>query len=268
MENNTKPTVWIVGDSFSYIDREDICHDTWHLLVPKLLDYDLLNDSLVGSSQDWAWRKIRDWQFEIKPQDQLIVVLTHPSRFWFFEDMPDTSNHNTVDFDEIVNDKEKTLAAKYFIKHIQRPELDIQMTDHRMGWLSNLVYKNGWKKPIIIQAFPQTLYTDLYPNLIFSNGNLFAINKKEEVGDIKDKNWDTRYNHMCLTNHAILAEKIVKTIVSNAELDLITGFKEKIYSQELITNQENAKTELSIKQVENYKNRKGPTESWLTRFKS
>lgn len=268
MEESNKPTLWVVGDSFSIISRTDVCDNAWTILLPKLLGFDLNNDSLAGTSQDWAWRNIRNWQFEIKPQDQLVIVLTHPSRYWFFEDQPDLSNHNIVDFDKIVNDTEKVKAAKYFIQYIQRPELDIQATDHRMGWLSNLVYKYGWKKPIIIQAFPQTLYTDLYPNLIFSKGNLFAINKAEEANDIENKDWDTRYNHMCLSNHKILADKIVNTITTGVELDLTTGFKEKIYSKELLENEELAKQELSVSQLEIYKGLKGNTESWLTRFRS
>ncbi len=268
MEKFKKSTLYIIGDSFSVINRDDICDDQWHLLLPKLVDFDLVNDSYSGTSQDWAWRKIRDLQFEIQPKDQLIVVLTHPSRFWFFEDRPDLSNHNIVDFDKIVNDKEKVLAAKYFIQYIQRPELDIQATDHRIGWLSNLVLKNNWRKPIILYAFPQTIYEDLYPNLIFSKGNLFAINKLEEVGNIKDKNWDTRYNHMCLSNHKILAEKLSKTILNNEEINLIDGFKQKIYGQELLDNEALSKIELSIKQLDTFKNLTGPTESWITRFKS
>lgn len=266
MVESDKPILWIVGDSFSYIDQQDFCNQIWPILIPSAIGYDLHNDSMPGTAQDWAWRKIRDWQFRIRPIDQLVVVLTHPSRYWFFEDMPDVSNHNLVDFDQIVNDKDKVRAALSFIQHIQRPELDIQTVDHRMGWLSNLVYKNNWKKPIIIAAFAQTIYTDLYPNLIFSKGNLFVVNKEEEVNNVKDKNWDTRYNHLCLSNHKILAEKIANTITTGCELDLTTGFIDKIYRQELLDDPE--QKELSPLRVKHYQEKSGSLESWLTRFKS
>lgn len=266
MTNSSK--LWVVGDSFSVINQDDYCEEIWPVILAKNLQFDLYNQSCVGTSQDWAFRIIRDWQFNISPEDQLIVVLTHPSRFWFFEDRPDLSNRNIVDFDKAINNQDRANAARYFIQYIQRPELDIQQTDHRLGWLSNLVYKNNWRKPIIILGFAQTIYENLYPNLIFSYGNLFAINKAEELGDIKNKDWDARYNHLCLSNHSILAKKIEDTIKNQNNLDLTSGFKEKIYSNELINNDSLALCELSIKQLEIYKKLSGHTESWLTRFRS
>lgn len=266
MQNNLKPTLWIVGDSFSHINQEDICEDTWHLILPKTLNFDLHNYSQGGTAQDWAWRNLRDWQFEIKPEDQLIVVLTHPSRFWFFEDRPDVSNHNIIDFDYVINDKERALAAKYFIQYIQRPELDIQALDHKMGWLSNLVYKNNWKKPLIIKAFEQSIYTDLYPNLIFSNGSLYDVSVAEGNRTVENRHTDTRYNHLCLSNHKILAEKITNTITTGCELDLTTGFRQNIYTKELLENPK--QTELSPAQLQIYNTSKPINESWLTRLKS
>ncbi len=260
--------MWIVGDSFSHINNEDICENAWHLIVPKTLDLDLHNYSQGGTAQDWAWRNLRDWQFEITPADQLIIVLTHPSRFWFFEDHPTVSNHNIVDFDQVINDKDRALAAKHFIQYIQRPELDIQATDHRMGWLSNMVYKYNWKKPIIIKAFEQTIYTDLYPNLIFAKGNLYDVSRGEDTETIEHRYCDIRYNHLCLSNHKILADKLVDTIVNGSLLDLTTGFLEKIYSKDLLEDNNLVTSELSAKQFEIYKTAKPKFESWLTRLKS
>ena len=264
---DSKPKLWIVGDSFSYLDNNDLNNDAWPLLLPRSLNWDSTNNSLKGTSQDWAWRIIRDWQFDIKPNDQLIIALTHPSRVWFFEDRPELANYNIVDLDVLLGDKERLLAVKYYVEQIQRPEIDIQATDHRMGWLSNLVYRNNWRKPIIIQGFAQTIYTDLYPNLIFSKGNLFTVNRKEEAKDFPSKNWDLRYNHMCLSNHKILVEKIINTINTGEELDLTTGFIENNYSKKLLEDKDLAAKELSTYRLEDY-HKVDPIIPWTLRFKS
>jgi len=261
-------TVWIIGDSFSYVNPHDHSDKIWTTQIANRLDYTLYNESLPGTSQDWAWRLIANYQDRITSDDQLIITLTHPSRFWFFEDRPDAANHDILDFDKIINDDEKVKAARYFIQHIQRPELDIQLTDHRMGWLSYLVEKYKWRKPIILLGFPQLIYQDLYPNLIFSNGALLHISKNEYLGNIEHRGRDCRYNHMCLSNHTILVDKLVNTLKTGADLDLTNGFNEKIYRKELLDNADLSKDELSIIQLREFQSMSKAEESWLTRFKS
>lgn len=266
MANNMKPVLWITGDSFSEIKNDDVNHNTWPIALAKTLGYDLYNESLAGTAQDWAFLIIKKYKSQITPNDQIIVALTHPSRFWFFEDLPDVSNSSIVNFEEIVNDNDRVAAARYYIRYLQRLNLDCQMLDHRLGWLNNLVLINNWKPPLIILGFNQLIDEQEYPNLMFSRGSLFDVSKQEEGAGVENRGWDPRYNHMCISNHAILVEKIVNTLNTGTVLNLTTGFLQNIFNSDLLADSEHAAQELSIERLNLYNSSGHSPGSWYSRI--
>lgn len=241
------PTLWVTGDSFSNVNLEDINENAWSVNLSKQLKYSLANESLPGCNQDWCWRVIKKYQHEITQEDQIVIALTDYSRFWFYKEHPNITNSFIVDFEERINDPSKTKAAEYYIKYIQRDDLDAQFQEHRLGWLNNLVRIKGWKKPIILQAFESGIETDQFPDLIFSKGCLSDISKAEEVGNIEQRGIDVRYNHMCISNHKILVQKIMDTITSNSILDLTHGFNKQCFSKATL-NQSAEISPLHLKQ--------------------
>ena len=64
--------IYIVGDSFSsnnWASNADASENTWHKLLGKQLDAEVVNKSLIGSSQDYAWAHIHLCQPSITPDD-------------------------------------------------------------------------------------------------------------------------------------------------------------------------------------------------------
>lgn len=239
-------TLWITGDSFSVTIPDDQHIIPWTMQLANQLNYNLKNNSEWGVCQDWSWDFINREKLNISSNDQLIVVLTDPARFWYFEEIPSLTNSHVLDFSGLVENKNRTQAASNYIQYIQRPSLDTQMMAHRLGWLNNLATLKSWKKPIILVAFDMYL-PDLsdFNNLVFSDGCLRSIDQREHTEDFKLKTIDVRYNHLCLRNHSVLANKLYNTIINNENLDLHTGFHTHILSNNSMEDPKFIETDLS-----------------------
>jgi hypothetical protein len=233
--------VYIVGDSFSsnnWASDTDVSDNIWPRLLGKQLDAEVVNKSLIGSSQDYAWIHLHLCQTIITPDDYVIVCLTHPARFWFFENFPMFSTIDQIESYERIHGVGPTsMAARNFIKHFQRKDLDTLWLKNRLGWLANATYTNGWRKPLILYSMQiDDLDESQYPDLSFSKGYLHDHISLPELPSGADyetfvRPYDPRYNHMCLSNHSILAEKIYKSLTANIALDLTTDdFKKDIFN--------------------------------------
>ena len=250
--------LYITGDSFSQTHSDDINDKVWPIQLARYIDADLLNSSCVGVSQDWNWSMLDKWSTKISSNDQLIVLLTDPGRFWFIEEKPELSNSWIVEseFEKLIGNSNIKKAIEYYVQYIQRPEIDCRFLMHRLGWLNNLVRINNWRKPLIIMAFNQFIPNPQhYPDLMFVSGNLMHISHAEtDVDDTIDYKFvDTRYNHFTLSNHTILATKIGKFLTTGEEIDLTSGFIKKIYTQTAINNPDFVNNELSLINFKRYK---------------
>jgi hypothetical protein len=225
-------TLWVTGDSYSHINPDEINDKMWSIELSEKLKFRCYNMSMWGISQDWEFKKVLEFKENVKPDDQIVLVLTHPSRYWFFDEFPYATNIHTYDFEEVVGSEKADAVAK-FVKHIQRLDLDTQHLGYRLGWLNNLALIRNWRPPIILLGFSQFIPNlENYPNLVFSIGNLTDNVSNEEIS--KEFNGtqlsasDPRHNHMCLQNHAILADKLFDTITNSNPLDLTFGFNKNI----------------------------------------
>ena len=111
------------------------------------------NHSMIGVSQDWCFWKLSMHFKELTADDQILVVLTHPGRFWFFDDKPQMTNPNIVNIDKELS-KDQLDAVLKFMTHIQRPPLDIQQMSHRIGWLNSQIERYKLRPAHILSAFP------------------------------------------------------------------------------------------------------------------
>lgn len=246
--------LWIFGDSFSSQVDQDDNNEVWFKSLSNKLNYELKNISLIGCAQDWQFLMIDVNKDNISSSDQIILVLTSPSRYWFFDEYPYMTNSHIIDFEKIVGLSRATAAKNYF-QYIQRPTLDILHVQLRLGWLNNCVSFYKWKKPIILLGFPQQI-NDIaqFDNLMFSNGELTNnISDKEHIFSLWNdfhkrtellKASDPRYNHMCLMNHEVLADKLYDSIVNHNQLDLSDGFHQQILTYNSIKDKEFSAKEL------------------------
>lgn len=270
--------LYIVGDSFSAVSTTQQESDlVWYkLLAEKLGVSQTINNSIIGAAQDFALYSLQDWRDVITPDDHLIVILTHPGRFWFKEADPSTTKYDNIVGYEHLHDPNVITAIKYYVGYLQRQSLDTVWLENRLAWIAYNAHLCNWKKPLIIFAFPQAISqaAQEYPNIKYSRGSLTdevsnpeikippkVFNTDQDFNDyvkvLDDVNngIDVRFNHLCLSNHAILAEKIYQTLTNDVLLDLSTGFKQEIFNSATAIDPEFIKAELDSGAVEFKKKR-------------
>lgn len=271
--------LFVLGDSFAACRPGSETVPTWHKLTADYLaehygePVHLINSALIGSSQDWCWGILQEWFAggAIGPEDHLVIALTHPSRYWFIDRLPELTNVNIIDLDRHIS-KEEAKAIELFIKHIQRPSLDVTNLNNRMSYLAYIVGDQGLKHPLMVKCFDQDLDQSAgFEELIWAKGNLFDDVQKHEFwseeADVNNSFWrglDGRYNHMCLSNHKILASKMADSLINGTELDLTQGFVKNILPKNWEDDVEFQQNELDIEMVrKNLDNRKEYSESLL-----
>jgi len=229
MTRRTK--IFVFGDSFGDVIA---CGDDQGRAWPAQLaqrmaeqfkrPIEIVNWSMVGASQDHTWSCIMRCveQGEITPDDYVIVLMTSPERYWFFEDVPYITNTAIIDFEDELTPEQTDAAAKYF-QYIQRPQLTCLQTDLRLGWLSHITQSLRLRKPLMIPCFEQQFNAESYPALNFARGCLYDVQLAEWQGDSTGNNWqgvDLRYTHLCLRNHTVLAELLAQSLWRTGTLAL------------------------------------------------
>lgn len=260
--------LYILGDSFSYPHKTE--KKLWPVLAAEYLEHNLnekieiVNQSIIGASQDYVWRQLDKVLSEITSNDFLIIVLTSSDRFWFFEDRPEHSNIASIRNVQQVagSDIELQNAVWGFITKIWRSSLAQQLQEHRLGYLAYHVLSKNLKNPIILKAFEDSVIPEeKYTNLLFSKHSLAKIQLEEfekfeglfSGGDVlmAKEYWhhlDCRYNHMCLSNHIILGKLVGESLHNNVTIDLGSDeFHKKLITTSNCKNKEFAAKEFSIK---------------------
>lgn len=228
--------LWIVGDSFSTVEPDGRDRGlTWPWLVAQGLGLspdNIVNGSEYGSSLEWAWWTLSRWQQDIAPEDYLVIALTHPGRRWYVEPKPCLGKPEFVA--SSYPDQPLAQAAQLFQEYLQRPNLDWLHQEMQLGWLCDQVARRGWRRPCMLQGFNIPLpYIDNWTAINISQGCLTESVSNQEVAI--NCNWrqynnfmaglDPRFNHLCLSNHRIMADKIIESLQTDTAVDLTNGFK-------------------------------------------
>lgn len=265
----TSNTLYIVGDSFSYHFRCDEYKNSphaqtaplWHRQVANMLGVShLKNYSVAGVSQDYIFDQLKKEVFpNITKEDYVIVVTTQKSRFWFIQDNPDLTNFSTflgrgtLGISDYIESKEKQDAILGYVSQIQRDELDDLWNEWRFGWLSYQI--KNLRTPLILQGFYNDNIEQKWGDLSFSIGNLADVQNKECYETDAFTLWkgqDLRYNHLCLSNHNILARKIYNFFTQDDPVNLNLGFYKNIIKKYTWNTPEFAMKELNIQAVDKY----------------
>jgi len=256
--------LFVVGDSFSAPPKEGDPFLPWYAQAAQQLNLNCLNFSGIGVSQDWCWWKLAQQMPTLTPDDQILIVLTHPGRFWFFDDKPQMTNPNIVNLDKELSPHQLE-AVKNYMMYIQRPPLDVQFLSHRLGWLEAQIKVNKLKPAHVLCAFPlfipETVGLDdhinwtQYENVIISKGDLVGCVETPECQEGIDeyKLWmgfDCRYNHMIQSNHKVLAEECARAISAGEPINLIEPeFVTKVLHYDIFDDEEFIRTELEPQQL-------------------
>ncbi len=222
--------LYIFGDSFT-VDYE--ADWTWtRQLASKLRVDAMMNNSIIGCSNDWILTKIKEQEEKLQKDDVVLVVLTSPYRFWFFKDKPELSNFKIANWDNFAKEHEKghVDAVRGYVNYLQHDELDSFRLQQQVSWLKELQRRIGFTLLVIPGFSVDFDYTDLIKVYGDMTG---SVSNPEFVSPKDDEEWyndgiDTRYNHMIKSNHEILADKCLNSIVTGNTLDLTQGFHYKI----------------------------------------
>jgi len=248
--------LYVIGDSFSAIEMWPKSAKSvspypnydfgtsvyWPKQLADKLGAELVNLSAIGCSQDFQWSQIYDHQDQITPDDYVIVVLTEARRFWYFHDCPGVSRADLIaQSPSQAGDAE---IAEQFERYIQRDLLAVLNLENRLGALSYMAHTRGWRKPLIVYAMSQI--SDIFRkfnNLEFSKGTLtdisvneVSIATEEYYNNSIIRGIDPRYNHLTLSNHNILVNKIFDYFTKQITVDLTTDFLNTVLSEESLSD--------------------------------
>jgi len=256
--------LFVLGDSFSYPHAGNA--NLWPIVAARKLEklsnkkIEVVNNSLIGASQDFTWNTLDSILTEITQEDFLIIVLTSPDRFWYFQNRPEYSNiQNIQNIKEISDNPKIQESLLTFVTNIWRDSLALQLQNHRLGYLAYQVVSKKLRTPLILFGFHNLVNPDQYPELLFSKNSLSkiqieefeksSINRPREDILLDKKYWhhvDCRYNHLCLSNHQVLGELAAESLVNNTRVDLeSTLFYKKIITEQNCKDKEFANKELN-----------------------
>ncbi len=201
---------------------------------------------------------------QMQAQDFVVIVLTSSARYWYFEDQPTLTNWNIIDLDQHVG-RDRARAAELYLKHIQRPSLDHLQTVSRLGLIAYETQRRGLRKPLMIRAFDDSVNPcDSWPDLSWARGSLAEIqwaeyqNANELLVDYEKsgqgyfKGYDCRYNHMCLSNHDILSDRLANQLINGDPANLSSGYVGNLIGTKWYNNEELIAKELNPRAVQYY----------------
>jgi len=276
------PTLYVFGDSFTVPPQIYTGSDTfglyatpgdtwtqgnprpktqtWLNLVASGLsrqhqELAVVNYSQYGVAQDFCWTQINKAMNLLEPEDYMIVAVTHPNRFWYIDEHPNLSNHYIINLEQYLT-KDQTLAIQMFMQHIQRPELDTLHQTNRMKSLAYEVLKRGLRRPLMINCFASDITeVESIEELNWAQGNLFSVQALEYLVGEEDsttffKGVDCRYNHLCLSNHSIVADKIIDSFMKQTTVDLNSGFVQGLLKDGVLEDEDFCRRELDWHKLE------------------
>lgn len=243
-------TIWVFGASGSAMI--DNVPDQWMQKAASLLNTDVKSLAIFGASLEYNYQKFNQIRNKIKENDVIVLYIPGFERRWLFKDRPG----DTVIL-EINASHEENKAIEQYIRYLDHPEI------HETYLLNFLCNVNNLTKKLNLKTILLNPFIDL-ENFILSKTNLFPyihvvegqmvyvtcdeyksglLRQTGSTRGIPILENDLRLNHMCRSNHLILAEKIYNYVKNNIPIDL-TGFKEDIYTTESVKDKDFVEYEL------------------------
>jgi hypothetical protein len=183
--------------------------------------------------------------------DQIIIVLSHPDRTYFFPDLPEFTqeiNSYNFNFSEvpnlITNKVKKAIPAfRDYYAYLHDTINIIRFTSCWLHYLNQIATNLG-TKIIVIPAFDEVLpaFNYNWSNLLIFKKSLYSISSSEISNEKYNKVFqhisDPRANHLCYSNHLMLHDKLIELIKTGKVKDIDTGWKNNILIKENFFNEE------------------------------
>tara|TARA_B100002019_G_scaffold290272_1_gene307587 strand:+ start:1253 stop:2017 length:765 start_codon:yes stop_codon:yes gene_type:complete len=219
-------TLYIYGDSFSV---DYACDWIWtrqlaHVMNNSGLVSSMVNHSLAGASNDWIATHIEETCERWCEGDYVLHIPTEFSRQWWFKDEPELCNLVNMQNSKEARALKQSRPREYnsvmqYFAYLHRPEIDVLRWKQHCGWVENLARNRGVNF-IQLPAFP----IDAQTLSLTSTVSHWEFADESACDTWYSKGLDTRYNHMCRSNHTILANKLHNSYSKQLPLDLTQGW--------------------------------------------
>jgi hypothetical protein len=251
--------LYVIGDSFSAVEHVLLHTKTtlpypdydfgvnihWPKQLADKLNINLINLSQAGVSQDFQWAQIYKHQEHITSDDYVIIVLTESSRFWYLYNRPNLGRPDLILQDPSPAVQHLGKMAEQFDRYLNRDALSVLNLENRLGALSYMAHTRGWRKPLVVYAMNQMLDSHTrFNNLEFANGTLTDISIREAGINVSEDHYndkilkgiDPRYNHLTMSNHKILVNKLYDYFINKISVDLTTEFLDTVLTEKSLAN--------------------------------
>lgn len=229
--------LWCFGDSFVH----DPCQPWgWTNLVGAHLNCEPRNFGYAGTSLEYTYCKFDQSQMQFSSGDHVIIALTGIWRRYFIYDNPQLSqawNISEANKGFRFNSIQGKAVGLYF-KYIDNQEA------FNVGIINFLyrvqqVAQSLDLKVVVLDCFPEMdqityRYRSLLKNIHYARGNLHqhvsileCVDRQLDLDITGGKKYfkgDPRANHMCRSNHKILADKIINHFETGKTIDVSFGF--------------------------------------------
>lgn len=233
--------LWLFGDSF--VHGAGLNESYAQQILDSIPRLERIEDhGWCSTALGYTYEKWESNRDKFAEDDVAIIVLTSPSRKYFFPDMPGWSYPSVID--NIPNysaSEDQRHAFNLYYAHLRRPD------EERIGLVNFIHAVHDTKiKSLIIPGFPESEkilhgVSGRITGSILATGNLHTIARSEVVAGLDYPNLkeqDRRNNHICRSNLVILAQKIITAINQGNPIDLTTGFLSNIVTRERLDNPE------------------------------
>lgn len=237
--------VWSYGGSYiiKKIDSfPDQYKNQWIQIVSRELGATHHCQALEGSSIDWIYKTFFDTKDNIQEGDVVIISLPDILRRWLLEDYPD----KTYIRQSPTNNAEENKAFKYYTLYLDNP------IPHRYYLLNFLYMLNEITKNLNLHTIVMVYCLEVeslindhskdFTNLNVAKGTLLSISYNEYDEEMRKKKeilqGERLINHMLISNHIILASKVLDNIKNKNPIDLNIGFKRNMITKDTFTNKE------------------------------
>tara|TARA_A100001011_G_scaffold319376_1_gene339424 strand:- start:6101 stop:6892 length:792 start_codon:yes stop_codon:yes gene_type:complete len=238
--------LYIFGDSWALSPAEEFVDDpkapqTWQFeLMDKLQCSKIQFAAGNGTSIDWAMHHYWKLHTEIKENDYIVFVMTHPSRTWLLQEHPELANIWMNQKGWPISSQEKK-AIEMYRRYLNNKENIVCRLKSASIALS---YDAMHRRAKVIQVPGFTYYDEgeLTSTMLFNpwcevegsleiigGENFDATDKlKAQVDMVTKSGTDNRLNHMTWDNHSILAEKLYQSFENRKPLHLQVGISNDI----------------------------------------
>lgn len=259
--------IWLFGDSYAGDVVQDLDIPLYYNVLKKHYLAELHNHGRPGSSLQYMYDKFNYIRCNFEKNDIVIICLTEVFRQYFFENRPQISM--AQEWALSLCDEPERNAIHSFFKILHNGNNDFVNLLNFMYNLEDISTRLDLRTIVLTMCNSSHLYGDekslifsdiTYSSVTMATGFLNSISRSEtsdsKISDLLYRRTmypDPRPNHLCISNHKILAQKIIDNIDDGCPIDLTTGFLTDLLTVDSLNDENFRNTELrpntSINQI-------------------